>query len=132
SRSAGLVVLDPQDVETDLFMMRGTGRALYRQAEITGRFDWSHGQQLFLTYTHGRAEGTLNDFTGFVGNFPAPLVRPSVYSNLPGDVPNRFLAWGRLNLPEGLQMLPLVEYRSGFPYARVNAVGDYVGMPFGD
>jgi hypothetical protein len=74
----------------------------------------------------------LNDFSGFVGNFPAPLVRHSVYSNLPGDVPNRFLAWGRVNLPEGLQFLPMVEYRSGFPYARLNALGDYVGMPFGD
>lgn len=132
SRSAGLVVLEPQDVETDLLMMRGTGRSLYRMAQVTGRFDWNHGQQLFLTYTHGRAQGTLNDFSGFVGNFPAPLVRHTVYSNLPGDVPDRFLAWGRVNLPQGLQFLPLVEYRSGFPYARLNALGDYVGMPFGD
>lgn len=132
SRSAGLVVLEPQDVETDLLMMRGTGRSLYRMAQITGRFDWKRGQQLFVNYTHGRAQGTLNDFSGFVGNFPAPLVRHSVYSNLPGDVPNRFLAWGRVNLPEGLQFLPMVEYRSGFPYARLNALGDYVGMPFGD
>jgi hypothetical protein len=132
SRSAGLVVLEPQDVETDVLMMRGTGRSLFRQAEVTGRFDWKGGQQLFLTYTHGRAQGTLNDFSGFVGNFPAPLVRHSVYSNLPGDIPNRFLAWGRVNLPDGVQLLPLVEYRSGFPYAQLNALGDYVGMPFGD
>jgi len=132
SRSAGLVVLEPQDVETDLLMMRGTGRSLFRQAEVTGRFEWKGGQQLFLTYTHGRAQGTLNDFSGFVGNFPAPLVRHSVYSNLPGDIPNRFLAYGRVNLPEGLQLLPMVEYRTGFPYARLNALGDYVGTPFGD
>jgi Carboxypeptidase regulatory-like domain/TonB dependent receptor len=132
SRSAGLVVLEPQDVETSLLMMRGTGRSLYRMAQVTGRFDWKHGQQLSLTYARGRAQGTLNDFSGFVGNFPAPLVRHTVYSNLPGDVPNRFLAWGRVNLPQGLQLLPMVEYRSGFPYARLNALGDYVGMPFGD
>ena len=132
SRSSGLVVLEPQDVETDLLMMRGTGRSLFRQAEVTGRFEWKGGQQLFLTYTHGRAQGTLNDFSGFVGNFPAPLVRHSVYSNLPGDIPNRFLAYGRVNLPKGLQLLPLVEYRTGFPYASLNALGDYVGIPFAD
>lgn len=131
SRSSGLVVLEPQDVETDLLMMRGSGRSLFRQAEVTGRFEGKRGQ-LSVTYTHGRAQGTLNDFSGFVGNFPAPLVRHSVYSNLPGDVPNRFLMWGRVNLPEGLQVLPMVEYRSGFPYASVNALGDYVGVPFGD
>ena len=83
-----LVVLEPQDVETSLLMMRGTGRSLYRMAQVTGRFDWKRGQQLFLTYTRGRAQGTLNDFSGVVGNFPAPLVRHTVYSNLPGDVPN--------------------------------------------
>jgi hypothetical protein len=132
SRSSGLVVLEPQDVETDLLTMRGSGRSLFRQTEVTGRFEWKHGQRLSVTYTHGRAQGTLNDFTGFVGNFPAPLVRHTVYSNLPGDVPNRFLLWGRINLPEGLQMLPMVEYRTGFPYARVNTLGDYVGVPFGD
>ncbi len=132
SRSAGLVVLEPQDVETDLLMMRGAGRSLYRKAEVTGRFEWKGGQRFFVTYTHGRAQGTLNDFSGFVGNFPAPLVRHSVYSNLPGDIPNRFLAWGRVNLPDGVQFLPLVEYRTGFPYATVNALGDYVGTPFGD
>jgi hypothetical protein len=132
SRSSGLVVLEPQDVETDLLMMRGTGRALFRQAEVTGRFEWSKGQQLFLTYTRGRAQGTLNDFSGFVGNFPAPLVRHSVYSNLPGDLPNRFLAWGRVKLPQGVQFLPMMEYRSGLPYARVDPLGNYVGMPFAD
>jgi len=132
SRSTGLVVLEPQTVETDQLLLRGGGRSIYRQAEITGRFEWKDGQQLFLTYTRGRAQGSLNDFSGFLGNFPSPLIRPSVYSHLPADLPNRVLAWGRVNLPQGVQFLPMIEFRSGFPYARVNAIGDYVGTPYGD
>jgi hypothetical protein len=58
------------------------------------------------------------------------LIRADLYSNLPENLPNRFLGWGRVNLPWGLQLLPIIEYRNGFSYARVNALGDYVGTPF--
>jgi hypothetical protein len=85
---------------------------------------------MFLSYTRSRAEGQLNDFSGFLGNFPSPLIRTDLYANLPGDLPNRFLAWGRVNLPWGLQLLPIMEFRDGFAYARVNVLGDYVGTPF--
>ena len=132
SRSAGLVVLEPDVVESSQLLLRGSGRSRDQQAEVTGRFEWKNGQQLFLSYTRSRTRGHLNDFSSFVGNFPTPLIRQDVYSNLPGDLPNRFLAWGRVNLPYGLQFLPVLEYRNGFRYARVDALGDYVGMPFGD
>jgi len=130
SRSAGLVVVEPDEAANDQTMLRGGGRSIYRQAEITGRFEWKHGQQMFLSYTRSRAEGQLNDFSGFLGNFPSPLIRTDLYTNLPGDLPNRFLAWGRVNLPWGLQLMPIMEFRDGFAYARVNALGDYVGTPF--
>lgn len=130
SRSTGLVVLEPQAVETEQLLLRGGGRSVFRQAELTGRFEWKDGQQIFLTYTRGHAQGNLNDFAGFLGNFPSPLVRQNVYSHFPADLPNRFLAWGRVNLPQGVQLLPLLEYRNGFPYAKVDVLGDYVGTPF--
>jgi hypothetical protein len=131
SRSVGLVVVEPDETAAnDQTMLRGGGRSIYRQAEITGRFEWKHGQQMFLSYTRSRAEGQLNDFSGFLGNFPSPLIRTDLYANLPGDLPNRFLAWGRVNLPWGLQVLPIMEFRDGFAYARVDALGDYVGTPF--
>ena len=82
-----------------------------------------------LSYTRSRADGNLNDFSNFTGNFPLPLLRPNVYSHLSADVPNRVIAWGRINLPKGLQLLPFAEFRTGFPYARVDVLGDYVGVP---
>ncbi|HEX8184094.1 MAG TPA: hypothetical protein VF747_05065, partial [Blastocatellia bacterium] len=51
------------------------------------------------------------------------------YTNLPGDLPNRFLAWGLVRLPWKMRIAPLVEYRNGFPYAVTDAAQDYVGTP---
>jgi hypothetical protein len=132
SHSNGLVTLEPQAVEESSLTLVGGGRSAYRQLSVTGRLEGRKGQQLFLAYTRSRARGTLNEFGGFLGNFPMPLIRRDVYSNLSGDAPNRFLAWGRVNLPGDLQLLPIVEYRTGFPFAAVDALGDYVGTPNSD
>ena len=131
NRSVGLVVFEPQLLNaTNEIVLNGDGSSRYRQAEITAKFNWKDGQQLDFSYTRSRAEGDLNSFDGYLGNFPNPLVRPDVYANLPGDVPNRFLIWGSFNVRRPrLQVLPLVEYRSGFPYTSVNALQDYVGVP---
>src|SRR5204862_6378516 len=61
-----------------------------------------------------------------------PLIRPNVFSNLPADLPNRFLAWGRVKLPWQMRILPIVEYRNGFPYAEYDALGAYVWTPNSD
>jgi hypothetical protein len=52
-----------------------------------------------------------------------------VFSNLPADLPNRFLAWGRVKLPWQMQILPIVEYRNGFPDAEYDALGPMWGRP---
>ncbi len=131
NRSVGLVVFEPQILgDGNEIVLNGDGASRYRQYETTAKFKWKAGQQMNFSYTRSRAEGSLNSFDGYLGNFPNPLVRPDVYANLPGDVPNRFLWWGSVNVrrPQ-LQVLPLVEYRSGFPYTSVNALQDYVGIP---
>jgi hypothetical protein len=134
NRSVGLVVLEPDLLGvTNEIVLNGDGRSRYRQAEITAKFSWREGQQLLLSYTRSRSEGDLNTFDTYLGNFPKPLIRPDVYSNLPGDLPNRFLAWGRVKIPFwGLQLLPIVEYRNGFPYARLDVLQNYAGTPNAD
>jgi hypothetical protein len=83
-----------------------------------------------LSYTHSRAEGSLNAFDNFLGNYPLPVFHPDVYANLPGDVPNRFLTWGRVNVPFwSLKLLPIVEWRTGFPYVVYDQLQNYVGAP---
>jgi hypothetical protein len=77
-----------------------------------------------------RAEGDQNTFDNFVGNFAEPFIRPGMYANLPGDLPNRFLVWGNVKLPfQRFELLPTVEYRNGFPYVVTDAFQNYVGVP---
>jgi hypothetical protein len=52
--------------------MRGSGRAGYRQLELTGRWQMPDGQQLFFSYVRSRAQGDLNEFNNYLGNFPLP------------------------------------------------------------
>jgi hypothetical protein len=52
-------------------------------------------------------------------------------TTLPADVPNRFLLWGHLNLHVwNLQAYPIVEYRNGLPYATLDKLQDYAGIPY--
>ena len=129
SHSVGLITVDPAAVDASSLTLLGGGRSQYKQFEVSARLDGRHGQQLFVAYTRSRADGNLNEFSNYLGNFPAPLIRRSVYSHLPGDLPNRFLAWGNMALPGGLQILPMVEYHTGLPYSSYDQLGDYVGVP---
>ena len=134
NRSVGLIVLEPEQLgSASEIVLNGDGASRYRQAEITTRLTWKEGQVLNLSYVHSRAEGSQNVFDNFVGNYGTPFVRPDTYSNLPGDLPNRFIAWGHLD-PHfwKLQASPIVEFRSGFPWAAYNAMQDYAGIPYGD
>jgi hypothetical protein len=131
NESSGLVVLDPQFNTSPRYMLMGGGRSLYRQIEMMARLQWKQGQQLYVSYARSHAQGDLNDFSGFLGNFPSPLIRPNLYSRLPGELPNRLLAWGRVNLPWSMQLMPMAELRSGQRYASVDGLGNYVGTPYG-
>jgi hypothetical protein len=84
---------------------------------------------LYFSYVRTHAIGSLNDFNNYLANFPPAVILPNYYTALPGDVPNRFLAWGILHFPSKFQLMPKVEYRSGFPYSSVDAMQQYVGLP---
>lgn len=130
SNSYGVMIVTPKVVQgRDAFVLGGNGRSGYRQFELTTRWNMGEGRQLFFSYVRSRAQGDLNEFNNYLGNFPSPVMRPNRYTNLPGDLPNRFLAWGVLQLPKKIRIAPLVEYRNGFPYAVTDAAQDYVGTP---
>ncbi len=134
SASSGLVIMNTlapnpaTNIGADL--LSGTGQSRYRQFEVTTRVRLNDKRELFFSYVRSRARGDLNDFASYLGSFPVPIVRADQFGNLPGDVPNRFLAWGLLQLPAGFRVAPVFEYRSGFPYAVTDAYQNYVGTPF--
>lgn len=133
SNSYGLITLTPKVVQgQDALVLGGGGKARYRQFELLSRLSWKEGQELYFSYVRSRSEGDLNEFNNFLGSFPVPVIRPNQYSNLPGDMPHRFLLWGNVQLPWQLRIAPLVEWRTGFPYFTVDAAQNYVGVPNAD
>jgi hypothetical protein len=131
SNSYGVITITPDTVQGhDALVMRGSGRAGYRQLELTTRWQMPDGQQLFFSYVRSRTQGDVNEFNNYLGNFPFPVVRPNQYSNLSSDLPNRFLTWGMIKLPSRIRISPMFEWRNGFPYALTDAAQDYVGQPF--
>jgi hypothetical protein len=134
SKSDGLVVLNrmaPDPVGgAGANLLTGNGQSRYRQFEVTTRVRWNDKRQLFFSYVRSRARGDLNDFASYLGTFAMPILRNNQFGSLPGDLPNRFLAWGLLQLPWAFRIAPLVEYRSGFPYAVTDAAQNWVGVPY--
>jgi len=132
--SAGLVILNPvppgaANGGVGSNLLSGGGQSRYHQFEVTARLRWNDKRQLFFSYVRSRARGDLNDFANYLGSFPVPIVRPNQFGNLPANLPNRFLAWGVVQLPAGFRISPLIEFRSGFPYAVTDALQNYVGVP---
>ena len=44
-------------------------------------------------------------------------------------MPNRIVAWGSAPLPGRMVIAPAIEWRTGFPYASVDAARRYFGAP---
>ena len=132
--SAGLVLLNPvtPDPLTNLgaYTLTGNGQSRYRQFEVTARVRVSEKSPLYFSYVHSRARGDLNEFGNFLGSFQAPLIRTNQFSNLPTDLPDRFLTWGVVEFPKGFRIAPVFEYRSGFPFLATDAAQNYAGIPY--
>ena len=133
NQSAGLVVMDLVDPDPVTMAgareLIGSGQARYRQLETTARVRLNEKRQMFFSYVHSYARGDLNDFNNYLGSFPIPIVRPNINGRLPGDLPDRLLAWGAVQLTRSVRILPVLEYRNGFPYYTLDAAQNYVGVP---
>ena len=131
--SSGLVILNstsPNPATNIAYtLLSGDGNARYRQFDVTARLRMGDKREMFFSYVRSRATGDLNDFAGYIGSFPYAIIRANQSATLPTDLPNRFLGWGRLQLPHGFGLAPVFEYRNGFPYSEVDALQQYVGIP---
>ena len=134
NQSSGLVIMNTvapnPATNTGAYLLSGDGQSRYRQFEVTTRVRLNDKRELFFSYVRSQARGDLNDFANYLGSFPVPIVRANQFGNLPADLPNRFLAWGLIQLPAGFRIAPVFEYRTGFPYAVTDAYQHYVGVPF--
>jgi hypothetical protein len=133
SQSYGLLVVDPGKFRAkDAFLLSGTGKSQYRQIELTTAVKFKDRRTMFFSYVHSRSRGSLNQFGGYLGDLPYPVIQSGVFTNTAADVPNRFLTWGTIGLPLKLELAPTVEIRTGFPYAATDVLHQYVGIPNSD
>jgi hypothetical protein len=133
SNSSDGILLTPRLLNgAGVHALDGGGLSTYRQFEVTARVTWKGGQEMMFSYVHSKARGDLNTFNTFLGDYPVAPIRPNYFSNLHGDIPNRFIAWGFINMPWKTRLAPIFEYHSGLPYAVLESHWNYVGTPYGD
>ena len=80
-------------------MLNGDGNSRLRQFELTAAASAGKESQIFLSYVHSYSVGNLNEFNTYLANFPPAVILPDARTYLPGDTPNRFLAWGTFAFP---------------------------------
>jgi hypothetical protein len=103
------------------------GLSRYRELQLLAVYDNPRIGAWTVSYVWSRARGDLNSIDNFLGDFPAFVVRPNEYGLQPFDTPHRFLAYGQLRMRYEINISPLVEIRSGFPFSFVNERLDFVG-----
>jgi len=107
--------------------LSSTGTSRYREIEATARYVGSERRDLTLSYVWARGTADLNNYDQFYGNLRNPIVRANEHNLTPADVRHRLLWRGTIGLPGQWDFVPVLEMRSGFPWAAVNEFQDFVG-----
>jgi TonB dependent receptor-like, beta-barrel len=119
-------ILNP-DASLGQLGLSASGASKYWEFETTGRYLASEHRDLTVSYVHSKSTRDLNDYDQFFGNFRNPIVRANENQLSPTDVPNRFIVRGNIGLPGKWVFVPVYEWRSGFPWSRVDEFQDFVG-----
>jgi hypothetical protein len=130
SHSEELITLAPQVTDTmHAFVLNGGGNSRFRQVELTAALTGGKESQINLSYVRSYSVGNLNEFSTYLANFPPAVILPDARTFLPGNAPNRFLAWGIIAFPRKFRLMPKVEYHSGFPWSPLDPAQQYIGIP---
>ncbi len=129
--SYGLVTISPQLLTSgkNALVMQDGGSSRYREVQFTARIAEERKRKMFVSYVHSSARGSLDAVSTYAGDVAFPVVRPSFFTSLGGDVPNRVLIWGETPLKWKMKISPLMEYRTGFAYSVTDVLQNYVGVP---
>jgi hypothetical protein len=120
------VVSSVSGAETGVISLSNGGSDSYREFQVTGRYQVSRAT-VNASYVRARAYGNLNDPFLFIGNYPQAVVQPDARARLLFDVPDRFLIWPTIAGPWKLNILPVYDLHTGFPYSGENEYRQYIG-----
>jgi hypothetical protein len=131
SRSQHEFVVDPlANLSGAALVASPTGTSSYREFQITLHVRINSNSEWSLAYVNSHARGNLNNLVQLYVPFEAPVIRPDAYANLPSDIPNRLITWGRIQTHVwGIQASPVIDWHSGFPYSFLDEYQNYVGTP---
>jgi len=115
------------DVAAGALYLSSTGPSSYRELETTVRYVASERRDLTLSYVWSKGTADLNNYDQFFGNFRNPIIRANENNLTSTDVPHRLLLRGMIGLPWQLDLSPVLELRSGFPWSAVDEFQDFVG-----
>ena len=107
--------------------LESSGRSTYRSVEAGLHLQYASRADLTASYSRSLAEGDLNSFANYFDAMLWPVVPPHGDGPLATDVPNRFLARGRLLPADSWLIVGVADWRTGLPYSIVNAYLDFVG-----
>lgn len=122
-------VLNPaqSDDQSLILGLDNSGSSRYRELQVTTRYKFRESDEFVASYVRSSAQGDLNDFNSYLGNFENPVIQPNERTRLPWDAPNRFLFWGTFKLRSGVTLSPVVDFRNGFPYSIIDEDRNFVG-----
>ncbi len=120
------VVSPVTGAETGVISLSNGGSDSYREFQVTGRYQIPRAT-VNASYVRSRAFGDLNDPFLFIGNYPQAVIQPDAQARQLFDAPNRFLIWPTIAGPWKLNILPVYDLHTGFPYSVENEYRQYIG-----
>ncbi|HUZ46868.1 MAG TPA: carboxypeptidase regulatory-like domain-containing protein [Terriglobia bacterium] len=123
-------VINPETSPTaSMLLLSNRGVARYHEFEAMVSYRNARGDQLNTSYVRSRSRGDLNTVASVFVPFEQPIIRPSAYTSLSADVPDRFISWGIFHLPAKIVFAPILDVHTGFPWSKINDLQNYVGEP---
>ena len=121
------VVSPVRENNSGIMALSNGGSNSYREFQVTGSY---HTSRFLLngSYVRSRAYGNLNDPFLFFGNYPQAVVQPDAQGRLSFDAPNRFIFWGDIPGPWKLNIVPVWDIHTGFPYSAQDEYREYIGQ----
>jgi hypothetical protein len=112
--------------EQSILGLDNSGRSRYREFQVTTRYTFHERDEFNASYVRSTAEGDLNDFNSYFGNFENPVIKANEQSRLPWDAPNRFIFWGEFHTKYRLAVAPVLDIRNGFPYSIIDEDRNFI------
>jgi hypothetical protein len=125
--SSALVVAPFHSHNSGELELTSSGREIYREFQVTGTYR-VHGSTVNASYVRSRTAGDLNDLEKFFGNEPQAVIQPDQSGTSDFDAPNRTLAWGDIEAPWKVTIIPVLDIHTGFPYSVDGQDRQFVGV----